>query len=819
MLHQDATSTVFSPDSAGLLSRSLRIYSGLPSTGRGLNGNLSYGVPWQHGSRRCCSSSSQHYSSSDSLRPFLSKSTTPSHVTPASSGASSPTRCPSPRQVFASDVQLSGQPAKSAPPSLNAGSKPSSAASSRPPSLHVKKSHAHTLFRGPQLHHLHHIERAVSTFESRRCSESEAQRWCHPLADRFVHQTTILLRESTEDLLRACVRGMAAMDDWLDTSRHGKWTFWIGGPRMQSINEARISTLIGAIDEMSRSLVSFKANERFRVLEPYRTTANGKISGSEERLTPPHRFLSHCFLYQYHLMRLAGRLLEMLKVALNLEQTRTRTRLWHPAIPLGALINWGGTSHNVVDEREDDEDPDVVQGIAENDLLGEAGRRDPDALPPRNVFECIMNTLYRTVRACTGDNVLFGMKAGILTGILSIPAFVKSSSHFAYMEKIIWVMYMGQLTISRFRGDTVFGLVGRIKSTFFGGLVGAAMWYIASGSGRGNPYGMAVTCAVALPFFCFGRLYWPGPPMPNILFFDTVMLIVGGAWQNTHYLVGPSSYYGFDMAWRRFVTVLCGVVAAYIFSFLPPATTLRGYQRRSLATTVAEMGTVYCSIVSYASARHSTQETRPIMQSLIAIRAKLKRSTVLRKNVVYEFSMRGRWPAERYQKIVEIQVELTLLLSHLLSVVEQLEPAWARAFLCHTQFMSSDFQGDVLAVISLIATALRTGSPLPQITPCPLFDRSSIPDDQIDLPSSQVYDPGNFRPTSPEMLENEQYMYFCVGVSTAQRIVMHFDRLMMAVKELVGEQYHISGLGKVFRKSGGAPSLNLVGEIRPAKDV
>jgi hypothetical protein len=37
---------------------------------------------------------------------------------------------------------------------------------------------------------------------------------------------------------------------------------------------------------------------------------------------------------------------------------------------------------------------------------------------------------------------------------------------------------MGQLTISRFRGDTAFGFVSRIFSTFFGGLVGLIMWFV-----------------------------------------------------------------------------------------------------------------------------------------------------------------------------------------------------------------------------------------------------------------------------------------------------------------------------------------------------
>jgi len=43
---------------------------------------------------------------------------------------------------------------------------------------------------------------------------------------------------------------------------------------------------------------------------------------------------------------------------------------------------------------------------------------------------------------------------------------------------------------------------------------------------------------------------------------------------------------------------------------------------------------------------------------------------------------------------------ITYSLSHLMSVVKHLDSNWARAFLRRTRLANSDFQGDVLAVIS-----------------------------------------------------------------------------------------------------------------------
>jgi hypothetical protein len=49
---------------------------------------------------------------------------------------------------------------------------------------------------------------------------------------------------------------------------------------------------------------------------------------------------------------------------------------------------------------------------------------------------------------------------------------------------------------------------------------------------------------------------------------------------------------------------------------------------------------------------------------------------------------------------------------------------------------------------------------------------------------------------------------FCVGISTAFGIVNRLDRLMMAVKEIVGEQYHIHGIG--------IPNRQLRSHVTPA---
>lgn len=59
--------------------------------------------------------------------------------------------------------------------------------------------------------------------------------------------------------------------------------------------------------------------------------------------------------------------------------------------------------------------------------------------------------------------------------------------------------------------------------------------HISTGSGRGNPYGLAAVTAVCFPVFFFGRLYFPASPMTLTIFFVTTVLVVGYSWQDTHF--------------------------------------------------------------------------------------------------------------------------------------------------------------------------------------------------------------------------------------------------------------------------------------------
>ncbi|KZW02716.1 hypothetical protein EXIGLDRAFT_601614 [Exidia glandulosa HHB12029] len=647
----------------------------------------------------------------------------------------------------------------------------------------------------------HSHENPVGIVESLKYMNLES-RFDHPMRNAMLEQSMSLMHDACRDLLVASADSLHTALDWMRNVNAARlqapWSNY-EADRMLSLETLKTSHA-----QLSSTLEIFRREKRLEVLHPYRSHLSS-TSGS-----PPHRFLFQTFVYQFQLTEFAAVLVQLLADLIALDEHRKLYRIWLPSVPWSAIIRSMSNNWEVTDdtERNEEEDPgrdpvayflvpDMIPGIqgGPNLDLGEAHPRNPDAYPPTNVMQEIGALISDGFDALARGNCLYAIKAGFLTLLLILPTYIQASARLGYLNRSVWAAFLGQLNLARFRGDTAYGLVARLSATVFGGLVGIIVWYISAGSGSGNPYGLAATCSVYFPLAFFLLTWGPLSGASNIIFSTTVALVVGISWKDRHSGIQGSPGYGLEVAWRRMVLVAIGLTAAFVFSFLPPSKSIRGYQRLSHATTTLEIGAVYCCIVSLANSRdplHS--DASAIVTRLTALRAKLKRVHAMTVNVKYEVSVHGEWPAERYEVLFQLQMEISALLSQLLSAVQHLEQNWAQAFLHRTRFIDPEFLADVLASLTMISTALRTGRPLPQLTPVLLeqFLRAQQglgvlqphADDDFGLPRSVTI----------ETLEDEQYMYFCVGVSSANAIITRIDRLMLATKELVGEHYYIYGL-------------------------
>lgn len=75
------------------------------------------------------------------------------------------------------------------------------------------------------------------------------------------------------------------------------------------------------------------------------------------------------------------------------------------------------------------------------------------------------------------------------------------------------------------------------------------------------------------------------------------------------------------------------------------------------------------------------------------------------------------------QALLDALQDALSLLAQLNHVLPQLDRPWRKALLDRTRLSDLGFLGEVLAVITMCSTGLRSGMPLPQITPSPLVAR------------------------------------------------------------------------------------------------
>lgn len=73
---------------------------------------------------------------------------------------------------------------------------------------------------------------------------------------------------------------------------------------------------------------------------------------------------------------------------------------------------------------------------------------------------------------------------------------------------------MAQLGLVPYASDFVSGLIIRGLGTVAGGIVGLVVWYMGSGLGSGNPYGLsAVMAVVIIIIMTWWRLFAPPEQM------------------------------------------------------------------------------------------------------------------------------------------------------------------------------------------------------------------------------------------------------------------------------------------------------------------
>lgn len=493
------------------------------------------------------------------------------------------------------------------------------------------------------------------------------------------------------------------------------------------------------------------------------------------------------FYLEFTIIRFAESSLKLTQKCIDFEIDYPEPK-WHFPRAIGAWEFRRTMDAGQTQTKDDGEFHEEVDAEYEEDPY-QTEVRDPDHGPPRHWYHLLGRGVVYAGRFFKNPSVFFALKAATLIVLIALPAHLRRTAGWFYHQRGLWAVIMASFTQAPFTGDAIFSFIWRGIGTLIGAVCGCVIWYIGDGNGSGQPYGLAATMAVSLIVLVYLRLNWLYiNPQPAIFLVLTNSLIVGYSWQDTHLPSAVNLGVGFNVAWRRFVVVLVGATAAFIWSFLPKPTTGRQVIRRRLAGGAFEIGNIYVRVSNFArDPRRTRTEEEGIRQMVVRANAKLLIINLRMRFATFEPPIQGPWPGDKYERILILQREILDLLVAFVNNLTYMDHAWVEPLLRRTGWHDRELVGDCLAVIFMTANAIKTGAALPQIVPSPLIDRFYFRMDRIQETQAEGSLP---RIISRETMEDPGYASFAVGSVITFAIINRIDTLLLVTKELVGEVWH-----------------------------
>ncbi|KAJ7478392.1 hypothetical protein FB451DRAFT_1452874 [Mycena latifolia] len=570
-----------------------------------------------------------------------------------------------------------------------------------------------------------------------------------------------VLDAATAEMRTASLAALAAVRDTVQVVNTTRWR------RDRARDAACTGALDGAAARLRRAVAAFSETGQSAMLTPFLPVLESAGPDAED---PPLRALFIAYM----------RSIALAESVQELCAHRPAARLWAPT---GLRTVWA-----LVAARGDETDGAFGEDTSAPVEKGEEGRyrRDPDSRPPTNLMQKAMHGIHRVYQWTSTAEAVFTLKYVFVSIALWLPAVFKHSAHFYYVEKVIWALIMAQTTLNIYAADQIFNYVTRLIGTLIGLAIGLLAWYAGNGKGTGNPYGAAVAVGVCIIPWLFVRIFAPERFLAGNILGCTTLLSSSGIRGSTDTL----SRIGWSVAWKRWALVMVGAAASLILMMFPPKSGRKAVRQRN-AASIAALGECYAFLISTWIAKPeplSTTAPAPwaadFRARLMGLADEMRAIRELTGLARWEGSIRGKWPAAEYARLVDVQGDMIGSLAQLASALGHLEDEWRLTFVHSSKVLNPDFISDVMAAFTLIAQALRTGEPLHHVLPQSLLDRLFYHHGRAGGPAVISGTDGRI---DLEGIKSPSYMYYASAMIAVYQLLTALDELHAITKELCGE--------------------------------
>ena len=151
----------------------------------------------------------------------------------------------------------------------------------------------------------------------------------------------------------------------------------------------------------------------------------------------------------------------------------------------------------------------------------------------------------------------------------------------------------------------------------------------------------------------------------------TWALIVGYSWIDSHLVIVGNPGLGWPVAWKRFVLVVIGSAASFIMMMLPPVSSRKVVRLRN-ASSIGGMSEIYGFLISTWIGTQARQKKtkgasegptpaiwmKDFRVKLLSVADQVLATKQMTAMAKWEGSVRGKWPAEEYEKLIEVEGEM-----------------------------------------------------------------------------------------------------------------------------------------------------------------
>jgi hypothetical protein len=310
-----------------------------------------------------------------------------------------------------------------------------------------------------------------------------------------------------------------------------------------------------------------------------------------------------------------------------------------------------------------------------------------------------------------------------------------------------------------------------------------AAWYAGSGSGGGNPYGMGATTVVCSLILMWWRIYLPPAfAQASIMAGATFAIIIGYSWDVHHIIQYGLPGIGYVAFWKRLVTVLIGFAAATIVQMFPKPPSATRFVCKTLANTVGSLNDHYALLVSQWShsdrgapnpgaAAGAEKLTFKVAETLLDLRGAISLLKVEISST--PFDQKILFDAREYCNRINQCLGKLLVLSSTLPRHFQDRLTNAAGIL------DNGTVGNIMCVLTIIESSLRTGAPLPERMPTPLVQSCFV---------TWFKNHGRLE-LKVDLMKGEDYRRYCVAISSYMTLLAMIDDLVDALKGVLGESH------------------------------